>query len=264
MCNPRKIIAKATRQITEAWRAEIQRTARLGGTVTGRAELVQPLGSMLAPTARRAFEQAVSEDRRWVLRDGAYHLDVLGGEALYRPETGELELSVELSAYVEVEGTARRVREGTIDEVIEATAEAGYYSDGWGGYTRERAQQQADRLVETEAGRLVGERRAAAKRRAQQKTQAVMDEEGADAQAAASKDARALLIAEHEHRREQLDQDAQSLLDRIHEQSLRGVMETVALGFQNVLVAYARAHGVRQVDVTRIGDTVQVQFQMEV
>jgi len=171
MCNPRKITARATRQIAEAWRAAIQRTARASGSVTGRASITQRLGSMLAAPARRAFEQAVAADPRWLLEGDAYVLEVPGGQARYLPGSGELNISVELSAYVEAEGTAERVLEGTVERTFEADAEASYYDDGYGGRTRARAKREAEALAQKEADRKakagVGQDRRKAERKAE-------------------------------------------------------------------------------------------------
>ena len=262
MCNPRKNTARATRQITEAWRAAIERTDRLGDTVSGRAELTQPLGSMLAEPARRAFEQAVVADPRWQLHDGAYDLDVQGGQAHYWPDSGELEISVELSAYVEVEGAATRVVEGIIEETVEASAEAGYYDDGAGGRTRARAEQEADALAEEEAERKAQLRAASARRKARKKADSAM-QTGDDVQQQAEAEARSQLATERSRRGEELNRDAQELLDRVQQQSLRGIWETVALGYQNALLSYAESHGARNIDVSRSGGSVQIQFQME-
>jgi len=263
MCNPRKITARATRQISEAWRAAIQRSARVGDTATGRAELTQPLGSMLAEPARRAFEHAVAADPHWQLRDGGYHLAVPGGEARYRPETGELEISVELSAYVEVESSAERIVEGTVEDAVEATAQAQYYTDGYGGRTRERAEREARKLAEEEADRQSKQRAESVRQKAQRRADLASQADGAEVQREAEANAASQLDTERRRRGEQLTREAEMLLDRVHQQSLRGVWETVALGYQNALLTYARANGARDIDVTRHGSSVQVQFQME-
>jgi hypothetical protein len=263
MCNSRKITARATRQIAEAWRAAIQRTARLGDTVTGRAELTQPLGAMLGEPARRAFEQAVAADPRWQLRDGAYHLEVPGGQVRYRPDTRELAIGVEISAYVEVEGSATRTVEGTVTETVEAQAEASYYTDGYGGRTRARAQREADDLAAAEAEKKAREHAAKARRKAQREQEAAMTADSSDVQRDAELDAQAQLAAERQRRGEELRRDAEALLDRVQQMSLRGVWETVALGYQNALLSYARANGAHDIEVTRSGGSIQLQFQME-
>ncbi len=263
MCNPRKITARATRQISEAWRAAIQRTARLSGTATGRAELTQPLGSMLSGPARRAFEQAVTADPRWQLRDGGYHLEVPGGEVCYRPDTGELQIGVELSAYVEAEGSAERIVEGTVEATVQATAQAQYYTDGYGGRTRERAEQEARELAEQEARRKSEREAESLRRKARQRADRADLADGAEVQREAEADAASRLDAERHRRSEELTREAEMQLDRVHQLSLHGMWETVALGYQNALLAYARANGARDIAVTRQGSSMQVQFQME-
>jgi hypothetical protein len=263
MCNPRKITAKATRQFAEAWRAAIQRTARASGSVTGRASLTQRLGSMLGERARRAFEQAVAADPRWQLMGDAYVLDVRGGQARYLPGTGELTIGVELSAYVEAEGSAERVLEGTAQGRSEATAEARYYDDGYGGRTRTRAQQEAQALAEQEAERKAKADAVRTRRKAERKAEAALSADSASVEADAERDAQARLEVERERRAGELNQEAEVLLERVQRESMRGVMETVALGYQNALVTYARANGGQNIAVSRAGGSIQVQFQME-
>jgi hypothetical protein len=262
MCNPRRIRERATRQVSEAWRAAIERTARLNGTATGRAELSQPLGTMLGASARRAFEAAIASDSSWERRDDAYYMAVPGGEACYRPGSGNLEISVELSAYVEAEGSATEVVEGTIEETVEAYAEGQYYDDGYGGFTRERAQREALDTAAAEAERQARDRAEAARRTAAQRSAAAQAVGGDRAQREAEAQARARFTAEHERRGEQLTGEAQALLDRVHEDSMRGVWATVAIGYRNALLEYARRHGGRDIDVTQVGNTMQVQFRM--
>ncbi|MBV9448166.1 MAG: hypothetical protein JO345_19965 [Streptosporangiaceae bacterium] len=262
MCNPRKITARATRKIAEAWRAAIQRTARASGSVTGRASLTQQLGSMLAEPARRAFEQAVAADPNWQLVGEGYVLGVPGGQARYLPGTGELDISVELSAYVEAEGTASRVLEGTVEETYEASAQARYYADGYGGRTRDVAQQEARTLAQQEADRRAEAGAGRARQKAERKAQDALAADSSVA-ADAERDAQARLAVERERRGEELNREAEALLERVQRESLRGVWQTVALGYQNALVAYARANGGHDISVSRSGGSIQVQFQME-
>jgi hypothetical protein len=263
MCNPRKITARATRQIAEAWRSAIMRTARASGSVTGRASLTQRLGSMLADPARRAFEQAVAADPRWQLVGEAYALEVPGGQARYLPGTGELEISVELSAYVETEGSATRVAEGTVERTFEVAAEASYYDDGYGGRTLNRAQREAQAAADREADKKAQEGAGKARRKAERKAEAALAADSDSVVAEAERDAQARLAAERERRGEELNREAEAVLERVQRESLRGVWETVALGYQNALVAYARANGGRGIAVNRAGGSIQVQFQME-
>jgi FtsH ternary system domain X2 len=263
MCNPRKITARATRQIAEAWRTAVQRTARASGSATGRASLTQRLGSMLGEPARQAFEQAIAADPRWQLTGEAYALNVPGGQVRYLPGTGELDISVELSAYVEAEGSASRVLEGTVEETVEVSAEARYYDDGYGGRTRSRAQQEAQALADEKADKKAQEGTAKARRKAERKAEAALAADSAGVAAEAERDAEARLAAERERRGEELNREAETVLERVQRESMRGVWETVALGYQNLLVAYARANGGRDIAVTSSGGSMQVQFQME-
>jgi hypothetical protein len=263
MCNPRRITVQATRQIAEAWRAAVERTARLSARVSGRARLSQPLGAMLAPRARAAFEQAVGGDDAWRLRDGAYHLDVPGGMARYDPGSGELTVEVELSEVVEVVETASEEVTGTVNEEFQATAEGMYYTDEYGGRTEERARREASELAGTEAERLAREHAAEIRARADQAARdaAAAREQGVQHQA--DEQARRSLEEAGRLRRADLDAEALRQLEMVREVILRGVWRTVGRGYQHLLLTYARDHGATGISVTEEGGSLGIQFEME-
>ena len=263
MCNSRKIVVRATRQIAEAWRAAIERTVRLSDTVSAEARIVQPLGSMLGTQARQAFQQAVGADSRWLSDDGGYRLIVPGGEACYRPDTGELEIRVQLSTSIEVVESASQEMTGVVEDTVETAAEGQYYTDGYAGRTRKRAEQEAEQLAEAEADRKAAERSAVARRRADQLAAAAEQKGAAAVQREAELAASTRLASERDQRQAELEREAADRLDRVQQSTLGGVFETVALGYQMALLAYAHQNGAFDVHVSHVGGSIEIQFEME-
>jgi hypothetical protein len=263
MCNSRKITVRATRQIAEAWRAEIERTVRLSDIVSAEARIVQPLGSMLSGPARQAFEQAVGTGSRWMPDDGGYRMSVPGGEARYRPSTGELEIRVQLSSTIEVVESASRELTGVVEDTVETAVEGQYYTDGYRGQTLQRAEQEAGRLAEAEADRQAAERAAQARRKADRQAEAARRKGSATVRREAELAASARLAGEREQRRVELEQEAAARLDRVQQSTLRGVFETVAQGYQTALLTYARRNGAFDVQVSQAGGSIEIQFEME-
>jgi hypothetical protein len=147
MCNPRRIVIHATEQMARAWQAELERTVRLNGTVTGEAHLGQSLASLLSPAALRGFERAVGIDPDWVLRQGAYYLEIPGGTASYHPETGELEFTVQLTEELVGTGTGTAVVSGTVSAEASGAAQSTYTRPGEWGRSKQQAREEADRLA---------------------------------------------------------------------------------------------------------------------
>src|ERR1051326_4427295 len=114
MCNPRRVRVQAKRKITEAWRAEIEQAWTARGDVNSEARLTQLITDLLPEPARVAFEQAMRVAPDWAWDDGEYRRDVPGGHITYRPDTGELEITIKLSVAIEAVGSATLVASGEV------------------------------------------------------------------------------------------------------------------------------------------------------
>ena len=143
----------------------------LSGTVTGRASLTQPLGSMLADPARRAFEQAVVADPRWQLDGGVRPRGPRrpGPLPARHRRAGDQRRAVGLRRGG---GIGHAGLEGTVEGTVEATAEASYYDDGYGGRTRSRARREAQAAAEREADKKAQADAEKARRKAERKAEA--------------------------------------------------------------------------------------------
>lgn len=263
MCNPRRIRLRATRTIAEEWRAEIVRTAAATGTATGEARLTQPLGDMLSPGLLRGFERAINADPAWDLVDDTYRCAVPGGHGTYHPDSGELEIIVQISSEVSAEGRGERVVTGTVEETVHAEVVRTYYTDGWQGSTKGEAQRAGQADANAEAARMARERADFVAQQARDRASDALAGSADDVQRAAALDAEQRLAAARAEATDRLNQQAATQIDEIHRQTLRVVMRTAAAGCQQVLLDYARRHGAQNIAVTDTDGVIEVQFEME-
>lgn len=263
MCNPRKIVMHATEQLARAWQAELERTARVGGTTTGEARLSQPLAEMLAPPALRAFERAVGADAAWIQRDDAYYLVIPGGHAAFRPQTGELEMVVQLSEELVGTGTGRAVVSGTVTGEGAGSAQGSYYDDAWRGYSKERAEREADAAARQQARQEAEQRAAFLAEQARSEALGGLSPLGAQAETEALLAAQQDLERQRAERGAALRTQAESGLAGLREDTMRGVMRTVAAGLQQAVIEYAQQHGAIGLVVEEGEDVVEIQFELE-
>lgn len=263
MCNPRRIRVKATRRIAEAWREEIERTVTASGAVTGESRLVQPLRSMFGEGALRAFEQAVGGDPRWRWIDGEYRDEVPGGYVAYRPESGELEIVIQLTEAVEAIGTAGEVISGEVADEVVTSAERPYEDDGWQGRTKESAERSARKAAEAEAERLARERAEALKLEAQEAARYTMIDKSAEIETEARRQAEAALAARTLVVREELDQRAETRVAEVHRETLKGVMQLIAVGYANAVQGFAQENGAEHFTMVDDEGFIEIQFEME-
>ncbi|SDG78996.1 hypothetical protein SAMN05421505_10831 [Sinosporangium album] len=262
MCNPRRIRIRATRTIAERWSAEIRRTARVRGSVTGTARMSQPLASMLPDAPRRAFELVVARHPEWRQVGDCHLADVPGGRIAYWPDTGELEISVELSTEIEAEGEGVVTIGGEVREDATAEAEAFYYSDGYSGRTRSAARRQARQAAEAEADQRAAELAATRAAVAGELARAA-GEGGEEAVEAARADAERRLDRQRARVADDLNRQAEEQLDDLHRRTLRVVFATVAEGYRAATIAYARANGAENIRESDEGGVIEIQFEME-
>ncbi|MCP4654282.1 MAG: hypothetical protein GY856_02565, partial [bacterium] len=206
MCNPRRLEVTATRQIHQAWEREVERAAEVTATLTGEARIRQELDASLGGPALMALQTALANGfPGWHEEGDGFRHDVDGGHVIYDPGRRELVIVATLSEELRAQGVARDRLTGTVDDTIEAKGEDCYYSDGWGGQTRTKAQevarQRAESRLDREAQkRLECEARAAEKERdqalrgeARQAAEQVCERQAGERRAALSRQAQAVL-----------------------------------------------------------------------
>jgi FtsH ternary system domain X2 len=262
MCNPRRIRVRATRKIAEAWRAEIQQAATARSDVSSEARLVQSISDLLPPQAKLAFEQAmrIAPDWEWIGTE--YRKAVPGGYVSYRPDTGELEIVIQLSVAIEAVGTATLVATGEVADEVTTEASGTYYTDGWRGKTKDRIQQEVTANADAKADELARNRAAALKQEAEEAARFALVERKDEAAAEARRSAEHQLTLRATDLRPDLDQQAGQRLEAVQAETLQGIFQLVASGYSIALQAYAAEHG-QNLQVYEDDDVIEIQFEVE-
>jgi hypothetical protein len=256
VCNPRRVQVHATRRLAEAWDQEVRRQVTLHGQAVGRAAVREQLAGTVGRPVLASLERVLEQADGWYEADGGYRHDADGGYVIYHPDTMELEIVAELSSEVQGAGEASTEVRGTVDDVLDVEGTGRYYDDGWGGFTEERARTAA----EADAQRAL--QQAAADRIAEARSLA---DAGADAevQAAAEGQAREALAASIAAREEQLRLGAADRLTTVGVQARALFNVALAQGYRDAIVAYAHSRHAEGLQMTRNGDVLTIQFEME-
>ncbi|MGW4064342.1 hypothetical protein ACWEGE_39065 [Amycolatopsis sp. NPDC004747] len=262
MCNPRKVKVEATRKIAEAWQAEINRAATARGSVTSEARLTQSIADLLPPRARVAFEQAMRSSPDWEQAGDEYRMAVPGGVVVYRPDSGELEIAVQLSAAIEAAGTATLSVSGQVEDEISAEATVSYYDDGYAGRDKRTAQREAQLAADAELAKLAPKRLAALKREAEEAARHELDQRGDEAMAEAKRSAEHQLTLRATELQNPLDLQAGQRLEEVQEETLKGIFQLVAAGYSAALQEYAAQHG-ENLQVSEEEGVIAIEFELE-
>jgi hypothetical protein len=237
MCNPRRVTITATRELDEAWRHEVARTVQLAAEVAGEARVREPLAETLGAPALAALEMALAEgDPEWREVDGRYRHEVEGGGAVYDPEEQTLEIVAARTDRVEARGTATAELHGTVQATVAAEGASGYYEDGWRGYTRERAEEDAERVAR---GRLDE----AARREVEAAREAAAAQAAPGIAARAEERAREELERSAEATRTELRRQAAAHLEAVGLRCRQAFHRLLARAYRDALLAYARRQG---------------------
>lgn len=263
MCNPRRIKVRASRSLTEAWQAEITRTARLTETLSGEARIVEPLGARLPAPVRDRLIELLEADPMWRAVEDGYRYDVPGGHLTYYPDTGDLEVVANATAELTAEGIAARTRGGIAEGTAESEAEVSFYSDGYAG----RNKAAAEREGETKAGRhaeeearknlatqLEADRQAAEEALAAQAT--AVEQEALD-------DARRRIEEQRDTQQEELTAEAGRQVRRLQENYLRVINLPLTHAYRDVILERANQPDVRNLYHTEQDGIIEIQFEME-
>lgn len=262
MCNPRRVRVKATRKIAEAWRAEIEQAATAHGDVNSEARLIQSIDDLLPQRARTAFEQAMAASPEWVWSDGEYQKAVPGGTISYRPDTGELDIAVQLSVAIEAVGTATLVATGEVVDEVSAEATGTYYDDGYRGRTEAAARNRAKTAAESKADELAQQRAGTLKLQAEQAALQELNRRTGEAATEARQSAERQLTLQASELQVGLDEQAGQRLEVVQTETLKGVFALVAAGYSSALQEYAAEHG-ENLHVSEDDGVISIEFEME-
>ncbi len=255
MCNPRRIRVTATRQINEAWEREVTRAVQLQGLVSGQARALQQLGPTVGAPALEVMQRLLTDGvPGWVRTDAGYRHDIEGGHVVYNPGQQTLEIVAECEDLITATGAHTAALSGLVQTEASQDGEGMYYTD-WAGRPREvgekQAQDDAQRKLDEEQRRLVGE----AAERAEQ-------EAAADVEAAARREAAERLARAEAERREQLAADARANLRQVGIRARQAFHQLLARSYQDAILAYARAQGALITCNDDRGDTIDIEFRI--
>ncbi|MDM8523559.1 hypothetical protein QUF80_09335 [Desulfococcaceae bacterium HSG8] len=155
MCNPRKVMIHLARSIEEAWRRTVEQTASAEesvsemGRISADIRLDEEMGDVALEMLGQVLAEGFEEFEPWQ-RDslGHYRRNLDDVTLAFDPDTGRLTVETRLTEQVTAEARASAEACGfTLGEVA-AEAVGRYYDDGWGGRTREQAEEEAAELAE--------------------------------------------------------------------------------------------------------------------
>ena len=257
MCNPRKIRVRASRRLAEAWQTEITRTAQVTDTLTGEAHIIQPFGASLAEPVRVRFAELLAADPAWQETGEGYRYQLPNGYLLYRPETGELEITANVSGEITGEATAVRAATGVAVGAADAEVEERYY-----GGQRTRAEMR---------GRLAAERAADERARAEltaSKAQRIAEaqralEEASDEVVQEARDrARQELTDRRDERQRELDAAAGRQAAQLNDEFLRVVNQALTHAYRDVLLERARHSDAGNLFYEEHDGVIDIQFEI--
>jgi len=257
MCNPRRVSVTLTRDIAEAWRREVSRTAELSTRVVGTARLRQSLADSVGGPALRALENRLAAgEEGWQAVPEGYRCEVEGGYVLYLADEQVLEIVATLDDSVQAQGEAATVLSGEINTTLSASAERSYYDDGYGQLTEAGARQAAEDLA----------RRTLTRESRQRLEQAQQQAEAAESirlQAQAEAAAAANLATAAAERRELLSRQAEERLDIVGLHCRRAFNRLLAQAYRDAILAYARRHGAENIQCRDDAETLEIEFLVD-
>jgi len=256
MCNPRQVRVLATRELAEAWEQEIRRVATRRDQIVGEARIRERLGASVGAPALAALEMALASADGWQFDGDTYRHELPGGRVVYHLDRQELEIVAFATDELDVRGEASTVVAGEVAEQLSSEGVGRYYDDGWGGHTREAAEQIADRLAQDE----LAAQRDALLERARQELEA-RHGSALEAEAAARADVEFARLAAQ--RAAELRRDAQARLTAIGIQGRNLFHQVLADAYRDAILAYARSRGADNIACSEQDGVLEIEFELE-
>lgn len=262
MCNPRKIRVRASRRLAEAWQTEIARTAQVSETLTGEAHVVQPFGAALAAPVRDRFAELLAADPDWRETGDGFRHDLPNGYLLYRPETGELEITARVSGEITGQATAVRAATGVAEGEAEAEVEERYYGDGYRGNTRRKAEARGKQAAEHAAEERARQELAMSKAQSVAEAQRGLEEAGDEVEQEARDQAHRALLDRRDQRQRELDAEADRHAAERYDDYLRVVNQPLAHAYRDVLLERARRGDAQNLFYNERDGVIDIQFEI--
>ena len=262
MCNPRKIRVRASRRLAEAWQTEIARTAQVTETLTGEAHIIQPFGAGLAAPVRDRFAELLAADPDWQETGEGFRHELQEGYLLYRPETGELEITANVSGEVTGEATAVRATTGVAEGEADAEVEERYRSDGYAGHAKRKAEARGKQAAEGAAEERARQELAASKAQLIAEAQRALEEAGDEVELEARDIARQSLTNRRDERQRELDAEADRRAAQLYDDYLRVINEPLAHAYRDVLLERARLGDAQNLLYDEHDGVIDIQFEI--
>jgi len=262
MCNPRRVMIQLNRAIEEAWRTTVEQTAQVQGEVEQLARLTVdiPLGAEMGDLALQMLERILqgefAEFEPWERdSEGNYRRDLGEVVLIYRPGSRQLLVEARLTESIDAEARAAAEVSGfTVGEVA-VEAVGGYYEDGWGGPTEERARAEA----QADAERKLAEAIAALRR--QQHAAELQDAE-AQARQQAEQQAAAELARRQAEVRAALRQRLQGMMADAQERVRHTVNRLAGEAYRRALIHLVQENGGRVLSDERSGSVINLELEL--
>lgn len=253
MCNPRRVLVTATREIAEEWQRQVTRTVALDGQVTGEARVRQALTGMGEPVLRALQMRLDRGMPGWEESERGFRHAVDGGYVIFDPEREELEIVATLADTVVGHAVASTTLRGELRVRLQTEQDEPYYDDGYGGRTEATARAEAERVA---ARTLDAE--------ARRRLQAAADQ--AEAEQAAALDGEAGVLAEQRlaanvaARRAELAEQARAHLDTVGLRARQAFNALLAEAYRDAILAYARSQGASGISCSDQDGVVDIEF----
>jgi hypothetical protein len=257
MCNPRKIRVRASRRLAEAWQTEIARTAQVTETLTGEAHVIQPFGASLAEPVRVRFAELLAADPAWQETGEGYRYQLPNGYLLYRPETGELEITANVSGEITGEATAVRAATGVAEGAADAEVEERYY-----GSQRKMAEIRGKQAAEQAAEERARTELTASKAQRVAEAQRALEEAGDEVEQEARDQAQQAITDRRDERQRELDAAADRRAAQMNDEYLRVVNQLLAHAYRDVLLERARHSDAGNLFYEENDGVIDIQFEI--
>lgn len=259
MCNPRRIMVRATRRLSEAWDEEVRRQVSLSTAASGEARVRERLGRSVGGPTLAALTRVLESTEGWQEgADGIFRYQLDGGLIAFDPQSRELEIAARVEVRVEASGEAVTVARAQVDEVVRASGEGVYYDDEWGGLTREDAQRIAGQNADSALNQASDTARARERQRIERASQPGLD---AEAQRHAQENLRRAV----ELREQQLAVEARDLLAAIGDSGRAVFHRALAEAYRDAILAYARSRRAVGLSWSEQDDgALSIEFEIEV
>jgi flagellar biosynthesis GTPase FlhF len=259
MCNPRRIRINVNRRIQGAWRDTIQQCAQASEQVTelARIETSIHFDDELAGPALAMLERVLAGEfdgfQAWERVDGELRLNMGEVTLIYDTRSYILSIETALTESISAEVAAAAQVSGVAVGSVAVEAVGRYYSDGWGGRTRERAKKEAQEEAEKKLAEAINQLRREqnresfeiaekqAREEAEQKLQARMEELRSETRAAI---------------RERLQMTLSQAQDKVQQLVSRAIGEA----YRQTLLQLVRETGGRVVTDEQTGSVINMEL----